>query len=131
MSAPSTPGRGRGPHYGPGQGLTEYPPPATWRGYQRCYRMRDGNGNYLYVGITNNPASRLKLHERTSPWLTHVARIEWGPELPEETARREERVVIELTRPLFNRAGNPDYAEQSPDDRALLYQSRLRELSAA
>jgi hypothetical protein len=66
------------------------------------YRLYDGQGRLLYVGISSFPTTRLEEHARTKPWWPEVAyrSIEWFE--TGDLAREIEKAVISSERPLHN-----------------------------
>lgn len=66
------------------------------------YRHYDARGELLYIGISNSPENRAKLHSFESPWWKHVAdsRIEWFTNRP--TALLAEADAIAAESPIFN-----------------------------
>lgn len=71
------------------------------------YRLYDGAGALLYVGITSRGTRRIGEHARHRPWWSQVARaeIEHHPDRP--TALAREAALILAERPRHNRAGLP------------------------
>jgi len=83
------------------------------------YRTFDVGDHLLYLGIANNPRSRLMEHAAWSVWAPHVVRVavEWFSTRVE--AELAERQAISAHRPLFN--------SSHTDDRA---HARIKELMA-
>lgn len=80
------------------------------QGRTAVYRLYDRTDALIYVGITNNPASRWPMHAADKPWWDDVTlrEVEWF-----ETRREAENVeaqVISSVRPLWNIA--PGLPEQ-------------------
>ncbi|MDG4798995.1 GIY-YIG nuclease family protein [Micromonospora sp. WMMD980] len=89
------------------------------------YRLRDSDGQLLYVGITSTPASRMGAHRREKPWWSEVdparTTYDWLPDRP--TAERAEVATIAQESPRYNVADNPA-------ERAAMV-ARAREVSRA
>lgn len=85
-------------------------PKARWSGVHRIYRWYDLAGVLLYVGITNNLASRSSNHISTSFWMRYATRMESQPEgyLSREECEAAERLAIREERPIFNVAHQSD-----------------------
>lgn len=72
-----------------------------WR--KTCvYRLFDGGGGLLYVGISTNPEMRMYKHRRHQPWWPEVVDIrhDWFPD--RESAQQEERSAIHHENPAHN-----------------------------
>lgn len=67
------------------------------------YERFDADGIFLYVGVSDAPLQRAKIHLKRSTWFLFAAsgRELWFPSRAQ--AERVERDVIETRRPLFNR----------------------------
>lgn len=70
------------------------------------YRMRDADGDLLYVGCTMNPVTRFPEH-KGKEWFTQVASIDLEHFDKREQAGEAERVAIKEENPKFNRQRNP------------------------
>ena len=66
------------------------------------YRFFDANGELLYVGLTNNTATRWDYHARRKPWWADVAgkSVTWYDDRP--TAARAEAQAIRTEAPRWN-----------------------------
>lgn len=84
------------------------------------YRLHDGAGRLLYVGMTNSPDLRWRYHALTKAWWPDVRgkSVEWHADRP--TASRAEAETIQAEAPLYNCI----HAPTSPDDLPL---ARARE----
>lgn len=108
----------------PADPLTDLPLPHTaqavakarsrWTHY--LYRHWDGEGNLLYVGVTDRPRARQRAHEANSRWMGLTAKTTVEEHPSREAVEVAEAIAIRTERPLFNLAGN-----ESPDT-----QERLR-----
>ena len=79
------------------------------------YRHFDADGRLLYVGISNDPDVRFKLHAYTAGWYPYAARRtdEWYERRADALAA--ESAAIAGERPLFNRRdsiADPDVARR-------------------
>lgn len=76
------------------------------KGVTCLYRHYDRDGLLLYVGISDNPASRSEQHRANSKWYRFVvdSTEEWFDS--RATADLAERAAIETERPLFNDTHN-------------------------
>ena len=70
------------------------------------YRLFGGEGQLLYVGITNSPDERFVEHRRDKRWWDEVVtrEIEWHPD--RTTALIHEARAIRREAPLYNLAGS-------------------------
>jgi hypothetical protein len=77
------------------------PPPAGMT--TALYERFDKDGVFLYVGVSDVPVSRGRLHLRGSTWFAFAASgcVTWFPSRAE--AEAAERLAISTRRPLFNR----------------------------
>lgn len=68
------------------------------------YRLFDGNGRLLYIGITYQLTARFASHRVTKEWWSDVARadIEWHPR--RSAAEIAEGVAIRIENPLWNKS---------------------------
>lgn len=66
------------------------------------YRLRDLQGNLLYIGIAANPDARWRVHRREKTWAHLVAdrSIEWFPN--RAAAEAAEAVAIRSEKPRHN-----------------------------
>lgn len=65
------------------------------------YRLYRGDGQLLYVGMTNNPDVRFKWHSQASWWHRATSKdIEWHPD--RRTAREVEARAIRDESPVLN-----------------------------
>ncbi|MDH6189199.1 GIY-YIG catalytic domain protein [Streptomyces sp. ADI96-15] len=71
------------------------------------YRLYDGDGTLLYIGITADVEQRMRGHRSDKPWWPAVARteLEWHP--TRTVALVEELQAIQREKPLHNLAGTP------------------------
>ena len=67
------------------------------------YRLRDWDGNLLYVGVTVRPHDRIVTHRRTQPWGHHVVDVEWEAFPNDHEARIAEHRAIANERPIYNK----------------------------
>jgi len=66
------------------------------------YRCYDATNTLLYVGMTNDPETRIQYHRRNQPWWHHVDHIRLQ-NLPNRDALvRAETAAIQLEQPLYN-----------------------------
>lgn len=72
------------------------------------YRLFDGDGVLLYVGITDGVKARFAQHAATKPWWPEVARktVEWHP--TREAAAVAEAQAIRAENPARNVQGHPE-----------------------
>lgn len=100
------------------------------------YRMFDGNGRLLYIGLTNNTRTRLKNHADDKAWWGQVHNVTLE-HFPSRTALEDaERAAIQSERPLHNVVHNAsneinderaqwecdyDALEQDYEDRCAVY----------
>lgn len=86
---------------------------------QPCYRYElvGCHRNVLYIGITNDPVRRLKEHERegrgiigkySCPACKIFPNFIYFPS-PRDVCESLEKEIIQIERPIFNTAHNPDY----------------------
>jgi predicted GIY-YIG superfamily endonuclease len=78
-------------------------------GRTALYRPYDADDNFLYVGITVNPAARFAQHAADKPWWPQVARreVEWYGS--RRSALAAEEAAIKRHSPGANRQHSPDY----------------------
>ena len=70
----------------------------------------ENDGLLLYVGITERPVERWLAHRRRAEWWPMISGLETTLYATRAIAAHYEALVIaEEPRPLFNRAGNPDW----------------------
>lgn len=67
------------------------------------YRFFDDAGALLYVGITNNPRSRIGDHRVNSPWWDQAATITLARFASRAELEAAELVAIRDERPKYNR----------------------------
>lgn len=79
---------------------------------QRTFMYRAGNGELLYVGITQQANVRMAAHRKTSEWYTLATNIEYVEFPDRAAAMAAESVEIKSKRPRFNVTGNH---EPTPD----------------
>ena len=72
-------------------------------GLQYVYRLKDGEGNLLYVGVTGNVFKRKMQHARTQPWWSDVAETVVQCFDSREAAESAEALAIANENPLHNR----------------------------
>ncbi len=117
------------------------------QGRTAVYRLYDSNDQLIYVGITNDPARRWRLHAHEKSWWGDVVirEVEWRS--TREEAELVERDVIGTERPKWNvyggapERGRPGLTSGKlqkgwePDDHILAlftqYEDELRNLGAA
>lgn len=92
------------------------------------YKLFDGNGVLLYVGIGFVPERRWASHARTKPWWRSVAskHVEWHPN--RGLARAAEREAIQTLKPLHNISEMPS---GSPPTKEAMAARRAAEASKA
>jgi predicted GIY-YIG superfamily endonuclease len=71
------------------------------------YRFFNESGVLLYVGVTTDPGSRMRAHERGKPWWTDVTHVTLSHHENLTAALAEEGRAIRLERPRYNLAGAP------------------------
>jgi len=78
------------------------------------YRLFDGEGRLLYIGITFNPRDRWNGHSGTKSWWKDVVRreVEWHETRAE--AERAEVAAIRAEHPLYNIVGAEVEPIQAP-----------------
>lgn len=66
------------------------------------YRFFDDAGAVIYVGITHDPATRMRAHYGKQPWAGEIARSElaWHPN--KAAAQCAERAAVEQFNPRYN-----------------------------
>ncbi|MEU3528861.1 GIY-YIG nuclease family protein [Streptomyces sp. NPDC038707] len=119
---------------------------ATHQGRTAVYRLYDQHDALIYVGITNNPPQRWRLHAYEKPWWSDVTlrEIEWFATRAE--AEAVESDLIAYRRPKWNKdggersrgkPGSPSgrlRAGWTPDDATTelvaLYEAKQNELAA-
>ncbi|WP_256257106.1 GIY-YIG nuclease family protein [Streptomyces sp. MUSC 14] len=71
------------------------------------YRLYDGDGSLLYIGITHDPEARWVSHAATKPWWPAVETksLEWHDTRGAAEAAEARAIATEPTP--FNRAGSP------------------------
>jgi prophage antirepressor-like protein/predicted GIY-YIG superfamily endonuclease len=69
------------------------------------YRFFDRNGRLLYVGITHNPAARLKAHSATQAWWKRVAEVRMESYPSRDAVLEAESQAIRGENPRFNKLG--------------------------
>jgi excinuclease UvrABC nuclease subunit len=73
------------------------------------YRFYDANRQLLYVGITNYPRERWRLHRRKSSWWSSVAFVSVHHLPDEKAARAAERKAIQTENPMHNVRERPGW----------------------
>lgn len=75
----------------------------TYWGRTALYRLFDGDGDLLYIGIANDPQQRWERHRQIKDWWPQVARktVEWHATRLEAAAAEE--AAIQHERPRYNR----------------------------
>jgi predicted GIY-YIG superfamily endonuclease len=68
----------------------------------RLYRFFDGAGRLLYIGITMDPTSRWRNHERKKDWWAEVRSMTAEPFPTLEAVRAAETAAIKAERPIHN-----------------------------
>jgi hypothetical protein len=119
----------------------------THQGRTAVYRLYDASDELIYVGITNNPPQRWRLHAYDKPWWTQVVtrEVEWHS--TRAGAEAAERQLISAHRPVCNiDGGQPERGKPGstsghlqpgwvPDAQTLelvaAYEARQDELAAA
>lgn len=66
------------------------------------YRLFDGRGELLYIGIADHWTSRLRQHASDKPWLVDVARVELVEYEGRQAAVDAERQAIADEQPFHN-----------------------------
>lgn len=66
------------------------------------YRMFDGEGELLYVGMTMNPTARFGGHRKNKPWWPEVATIALEQHPSRQSAAEAESRAIRRERPRWN-----------------------------
>ena len=93
--------------------LIEPSDPAAADGLQFVYRLKDKDGNLLYVGVTGNVVKRKIQHARVQPWWKDVATTVVQCFDSREAAESAEAVAIAKENPLHNRkAATPAQLEK-------------------
>lgn len=93
--------------------------PAGFKTPCAVYRHFDADGQLLYVGISQDPRSRLYQHKSRSRWFDQIANVavKWMPN--REDAAEAEAKAIREERPLFNggevRRGEPNTGDPLRD----------------
>ena len=75
------------------------------------YRLRDGDGSLLYVGVTMDIKRRFHQHRKSQPWWAEVADYEVQILSTRSSALMAERKAIQSEKPQYNRllsAKSPD-----------------------
>lgn len=72
------------------------------------YRAYDAHGVLLYVGITKDPQTRMRGHERTSEWWAEMQSVSFEWFDTRRAALDEETRLIGALRPPFNVDKNPE-----------------------
>ncbi len=93
------------------------------------YRWFDENGRLLYVGITNDLATRQTSHAKRSAWAEFARYCDVTKHPDRETAADGERAAIEFELPVFNRLGNDNPAARARVVAYLTERNRLDLLS--
>lgn len=75
------------------------------------YRLYGGDGDLLYVGISDNWPSRMKQHKKDKHWFGEVERLDLQAFATRSEALLSERAAIESEKPKFNVV----YNGQRPD----------------
>ena len=70
------------------------------------YRHFTGDGQLLYVGVTNNPVARWRSHRRTKVWWPEVVHTTYALFGSREDLLAAERAAIIAERPAYNVAHN-------------------------
>lgn len=86
------------------------------------YRLYDAEDDLLYIGISRNPATRFKVHERYQPWRHHVACVDLTWHADYLSARADELARQRSERPPYN-AMHSSQSRLSWDMPALKYDS--------
>lgn len=60
----------------------------------------------LYVGMTCQPKQRLDSHKR-KPWYEEASDVTWHQLETRQEAKEQERILIELTHPKYNKTHKP------------------------
>ena len=69
---------------------------------QYVYVLVDAADQPIYVGVTGDPARRVREH-RAKPWWVHVSDVEIYPQVDRQMALFVERDLIRQWSPEFNR----------------------------
>jgi predicted GIY-YIG superfamily endonuclease len=76
------------------------------------YRLLDGQGRLLYIGISNGPIYRLFQHLEEKPWAPQIAWQNVQRFASREDAEEAERDSIRCERPLYNiQFNNEEHAQ--------------------
>jgi excinuclease UvrABC nuclease subunit len=88
------------------------------------YRIYDGEGSLLYVGMGRNPMNRWSSHSEQHPWWQRAAtfRVEWFE--TRKAAAQEEMRAIRGENPECNIYGRPGWGEY-------VYSKYMEKLEAA
>lgn len=70
------------------------------------YRVYDGRGILLYVGISENLGRRIGEHVTQSEWGGKARRVEWDEYLSRDVAEEVEADQIQALKPLYNKVSN-------------------------
>jgi predicted GIY-YIG superfamily endonuclease len=76
---------------------------------EHLYRFYDQSGLLLYVGISNNFATRLRAHERSSGFFKDVESITLERYATRDEVVAAEKLAIQTELPLHNKAWNVYY----------------------
>lgn len=76
-------------------------------GKTQIYRCYDCNGVLLYAGISLSVMSRIGGHKNLARWFLKVKRIEIETKSTRKAALNKEAKIIEMEKPLHNKARNP------------------------
>lgn len=79
------------------------------------YRLRDGAGQLLYVGIATHVESRMQAHRRGQTWWDDVAEIDRSSFPSRRAALAEEERAIRDEHPLHNKYLSPTYERPRVD----------------
>lgn len=81
---------------------------------QTLYRFFDSAGVLLYVGVTDEVATRWRTHAKTRPWWIQVATITLEHHASRAAVLDAELAAIKAERPLYNVAGTVAGLPASP-----------------
>jgi predicted GIY-YIG superfamily endonuclease len=71
------------------------------------YRLYSEDGVLLYIGMTNNADSRVRVHRNQQFWGAQIARVETEEHPGREVAAQAERLAIDAEKPAYNHTYNP------------------------
>lgn len=77
------------------------------------YRIYDKHGALLYIGMSYDPETRVRVQRREKPWGHQIARheVDWHPN--RAASQRAERLLIEGLQPRHNVTYTPEHRRRS------------------